>query len=143
MLILGRFGRGGLDILRCLAEGLRKKNYIPMIFDFNRPTDRNFTETIKTLVGLSRFVIFGLSGPSVPHELSAIVPHYKIPFVPILEVGNQPYSMYKDISEYPWVIKPIVKYQNIQSLFDLLEDRIIALAEVCLIERKKLMNELF
>ena len=143
VLILGRFGRGGLDILRGLAEGLRKKNYIPMIFDFNRPTDRNFTETIKTLAGLSRFVVFDLSGPSVPHELATIVPHYKIPFVPILEFGYQPYSMFKDISEYPWVIKPIVEYQNLQSLLDLLEERIIAPAEASLEKRKKLMKELF
>jgi uncharacterized protein YjbI with pentapeptide repeats len=143
VLLLGRFGKGGLEILRSLAEELRKKNYLPIIFDFDRPTDRNFTETIKTLAGLSRFVIFDLSGPSVPHELNAIVPHYKIPFVPILEVGNQPYSTYKDISEYPWVISPIVEYEDIDSLLEVLEDKIITPAEERHAERKKLMEKLF
>ena len=35
---------------------------------------------MKTLVGLSRFVIVDLSGPSVPQELYATVPHFKVPF---------------------------------------------------------------
>lgn len=141
VLILGRFGSGGLDILRGLAKGLRIRNYIPMIFDFDRPTDRNFTETIKILAGLSRFVVFDLSGPSVPHELASIVPHYKIPFVPILETGYKPYSMYKDISEYPWVIQPIVEYKNLTSLLELLDEKIITPAEECLEKRKKSLNE--
>ena len=36
---------------------------------FERPDNREFTETIMTLAGLSRFVIVELSGPSVPNEL--------------------------------------------------------------------------
>jgi hypothetical protein len=57
-----------------------------MIFDFDRPDSRNYTEMVKILVGLSRFVIVDLSGPSVPQELYATIPHFKIPFVPIGEV---------------------------------------------------------
>jgi hypothetical protein len=67
----------------------------------NLPTDRNYTETVKTLAGLARFVIVDLSGPSVPQELYATVPHFKIPFVPILEEARKPYAMAVDILEYP------------------------------------------
>jgi uncharacterized protein YjbI with pentapeptide repeats len=34
VLILGRFGGGGLDILHTLADRLREHEYIPIIFDF-------------------------------------------------------------------------------------------------------------
>ena len=68
VLLLGRFGGGGLEVLRAVAAELRKAKYLPMIFDFERPRDRNYTETVKTLVGLSRFVMVDLSGPSVPRN---------------------------------------------------------------------------
>src|SRR3989440_9945911 len=93
VLILGRFGGGGLEVLRAIAAKLREEHYLPIIFDFERPQDRNFTETVKTLTGLSRFIIADLSGPSVPQELYATVPHFKIPFVPIIEAGMRPYAM--------------------------------------------------
>ena len=89
-----------------MAAKLRAEQYLPIIFDFNRPENRNFTETIQTLVGLSRFVVVDLSGPSVPQELYATVPHYKIPFVPILLEGTTPYATFSDILGYPWVIQP-------------------------------------
>src|SRR5437588_6794510 len=82
VLILGRFSDGGLELLKSIAEKLREHQYLPMIFDFERPDTKDYTETVITLVGLSRFVIVDLSGPSVPHELYATVPHFSIPFVP-------------------------------------------------------------
>jgi hypothetical protein len=57
VLILGRFRKGGLTILRSIADKLRTEGYLPIIFDFDKPQARNFTETVKTLTGLSRFVI--------------------------------------------------------------------------------------
>ena len=74
VLLLGRFGGGGLEVLQAVAARLREAKYLPIIFDFDRPQDRNYTETVKTLVGLSRFIIADLSGPSVPQELYATVP---------------------------------------------------------------------
>ncbi|HEU5384115.1 MAG TPA: pentapeptide repeat-containing protein, partial [Ktedonobacteraceae bacterium] len=99
VLLLGGFGGGGLDVLQAVAARLREENYLPIIFDFDRPADRNYTETVKTLVGLSRFIIADLSGPSVPQELYATVPHFKIPFVPILEAGRRQFAMAVDLLE--------------------------------------------
>ena len=48
--------------------------YLPMLFDFKPSKSRDFTETVKTMVGLARFVIADLSGPSVLKELEATVP---------------------------------------------------------------------
>lgn len=106
VLLLGRFGGGGLEVLQAVAARLREAKYLPIIFDFERPRDRSYTETVKTLAGLSRFIIADLSGPSVPQELYATIPHYKIPFVPILEAGRKQFAMVADLLEYPWVVRP-------------------------------------
>jgi uncharacterized protein YjbI with pentapeptide repeats len=143
VLILGRFGGGGLEILHAIASKLREMQYLPIIFDFGRPQDRNYTETIKTLVGLSRFVIVDLSGPSVPQELYSTVPHFKIPFVPIIEGHRKVYSMFKDLLEYPWVVKPPFHFTNEKELLELLPDKIVEPAEEKCKERRKLLKELF
>lgn len=143
VLILGRFGGGGIEILRAVGEKLRELKYLPIIFDFDRPRERNFTETVKTLVGLSRFVIVDLSGPSVPQELYATVPHYKVPFIPIIELGLPSYAMFNDLLEYPWVIKPVVRFKDINDLIESLPPKVIAPAEKLHSERQELLKQLF
>lgn len=143
VLILGRFGGGGIEVLYAVADKLRGMNYLPIVFDFDRPKHRNLTETVKTLAGLSRFVIADLSGPSVPQELYATVPHFKIPFVPILEARNRPYAMFSDILEYDWVVKPIVEFDSIECLIKQLPSKIVKPAEKQHKKRQKLLRELF
>jgi uncharacterized protein YjbI with pentapeptide repeats len=143
VLLLGRFGGGGLEVLQAIAAKLREEQYLPIIFDFERPEDRNYTETVKTLAGLARFVIADLSGPSVPQELYGTVPHFKIPFIPIVEVSRRPYSMVADILEYPWVVRPPVTFATTDELLSLISSKIIAPAEERLQARQQLLNELF
>jgi len=143
VLILGRFGGGGLELLRSLGEGLRNSGYLPMIFEFTRPQDRTYTETIRTLAGLARFVVVDLSGPSVPQELYATVPHLKIPFVPILEKGRQQYSMFADLLEYDWMLKPVVEFESAADLLLTLPDKIISPAEKCVETRQAKLREIF
>ena len=143
VLILGRFGGGGIEVLRAVAEKLREMEYLPIIFDFDRPRGRTYTETVKTLAGLARFVVVDLSGPSVPQELYATVPHFKIPFVPILEKGKRPYAMFADILEFDWVVKPIVEFDSTESLIQNLPLMIVNPAEKRHKKRQKLLSELF
>jgi uncharacterized protein YjbI with pentapeptide repeats len=128
VLILGRFGGGGLAVLQAVAAKLRELGYTPMIFDFDRPQDRNYTETVQTLVGLSRFVIADLSGPSVPQELYATVPHYKVPFAPILEAGANRYAMFSDLREYDWVLAPF-RFASVDELIAALPEKVVDPAE--------------
>jgi uncharacterized protein YjbI with pentapeptide repeats len=80
VLILGRFTEERKKILDALRLELRNYNLLPIIFDFERPTNRDFTETIKILAGLSLFVIVDLTKPkAVPHELMAAVPDHQRP----------------------------------------------------------------
>src|SRR5262245_20257543 len=107
VLILGRFDGGGIEMLREIASKLREFKYLPIIFDFDRPKAHDYTETIKTLTGFSRFVIADLSGPSVPHELSEIIPSFKTPLIPIIESGRDIFATFPSLLAYPWVISPV------------------------------------
>ena len=109
VLLLGRFTPERKAILDALAEEIRRCGLIPLIFDFERSTARDFTETIRTLASLSAFVVADITNPkSSPLELQATVPDYQIPFVTILEAGEAPFSMFSDLwTKYPWVLDPI------------------------------------
>jgi len=119
----GRFGGDGLEALQAVAATLREEQYLPIVFDFDRPQDRSSTETIKTLAGLSRFMVADLSGPSVPQELYATISHFKIPFVPILEAGRKQFAMAADLLEYPWIVRPPVVFGSTDELVSLVSSK--------------------
>src|SRR5205823_5243257 len=81
ILILGRFSDPQRkSVLDGLREGLRNFDLLPIVFDFDCPTDKDYTETVQTLAGMSMFVIADLTSPkSTPLELEATVKHFKIP----------------------------------------------------------------
>ncbi len=56
-LILGRFTPERKAVLDAIRGELRRRNYLPMIFDFQKPGGRDFTETVVTLAHLARFII--------------------------------------------------------------------------------------
>jgi len=127
VLILGRFAIPERKaILDALKNKLREYNLLPIVFDFERPTDKDFTETIKTLVGISYFVIADVTNPkSSPLELQATIPDYQIPFVPIIQEGEQPFSMMADLQQkYSWVLNTRT-YDSIETLMKTLKPRII------------------
>jgi hypothetical protein len=63
VLILGRFTAERKALLDAIRNKLRELGYVPVMFDFDRPEQRDFTETIMTLAGLSRFVIADITNP--------------------------------------------------------------------------------
>jgi Pentapeptide repeats (8 copies) len=125
VLILGRFSPERKVVLDALRNGLRQRGYVPMLFDFEGVQDKTFTETIRVLAGLSRFIVADITNPkSAPLELQAIVPDYMIPLVPILQEGEKPFSMMKDLQQYDWVMA-IKTYRSVEQLIDNLEEKII------------------
>lgn len=127
VLILGRFAISERKaILDALRNKLREYDLLPIVFDFDRPTDKDFTETIKTLAGISYFVIADITNPkSSPLELQAVVPDYQIPFVPIIQEGESPFAMMVDLQKkYPWVL-PTRSYDSIETLMSALKPGII------------------
>jgi hypothetical protein len=109
VLILGRFTEERKVVLDAIADELRNNNFVPILFDFERSASRDFTETIKTLASLCLFVIVDITNPkSAPLELQAIVPDYQIPFIPIIQEGEEPFSMFNDLwTKYNWMLKPV------------------------------------
>ena len=98
-----------------------------MLFDFEKPTQRDFTETIKTLAGLSRFIIADITNPrSSPLELQAIIPDYMIPFVPIIQEDEKPFAMFQDLQQKygDWVLQ-VLKYDTADNLLDVLEKAVV------------------
>ena len=127
VLILGRFSIPERKlILDALRNKLREYDLLPIVFDFDRPTDKDFTETIKTLAGISYFVIADVTNPkSSPLELQAAIPDYQIPFVPIIQEGEFPFAMMVDLQKkYNWVLDTI-SYDSLDTLIDILKPHII------------------
>lgn len=127
VLILGRFGiPERQSILEAMRTKLREKGYLPIVFEFEKARERDFTETIKVLAGLSLFVIADITNPrSSPLELQATVPDYMIPFVPIIQAGEDPFSMFKDLQKkYRWVMD-VLRYDSESQLMDHFESKIL------------------
>ncbi len=126
VLILGRFTPERKAILDALRDELRRRNYIPILFDFEKPSHRDLTETISTLAHMARFVIADLTDArSLPQELTRIVPILpSVPVQPILLASNLEWAMYNDLTSYPWVL-PTLRYENEESLLAGLQAQII------------------
>ncbi len=130
VLILGRFTPERKATLDTLRNALRSHDYLPILFDFEKPSNRDFTETVSTLAHLARFVIADLTDPrSIPHELMAIIPRLlSVPVRPLLLGSQSEWAIFSDLTRFPQVIPPL-HYTNDAMLLGCLEGDIIAPAE--------------
>jgi hypothetical protein len=131
VLLLGRFTEGRMVVLERLREKLRSLGFVPMVFNFDKPETKDFSETVRLLCGLSKFVIVDITNPrSAPLELQATVPDYMVPFVPILQEGEKSFAMFVDLqNKYDWVLQPVIGYPSVDRLIEVLEDKIVRPAE--------------
>ena len=137
VLILGRFTDKRKAVLDALRDELRKRDYLPILFDFNVPATRDITETVSLLARMARFIIADLTDPSsIPKELEAIVPHLAVPVQPLLEGSARPYAMFKDYWKYDWVL-PVYRYEGLEQLLPKLPEKVIAPSE----EKVKALQE--
>lgn len=128
VLILGRFGEHK-PVLDAIREELRKRDYLPVLFDFDKPATRDITETMRTLAHLSRFIIADISDPSsIPLELQAVVPDLAVPVQPLLLSGQKEFSMFHTLRKHHWVL-PTHQYTDTADLLASLGDKVIAPAE--------------
>jgi len=130
VLILGRFTPEHKAVLDALRETLRTHGYLPILFDFEKPSSRDFTETVSILAHLSRFVIVDLTSPnSVPYELGTLVHQCIVPFQPILLEEQHEFAMLQDLRRrHDWFL-PTHTYRELDDLLASLEAKVVEPAE--------------
>jgi hypothetical protein len=130
VLILGRFTDERRAILDAMRDELRRRDYLPILFDFEKSTSRTTNETITLLARMARFVIADISDArSVLQELEGIVPHLSsVPVQPIIIAGQGEPGMLDSYRPYPWFL-PVHRYDTPVQLLADLSDRVIGPAE--------------
>jgi uncharacterized protein YjbI with pentapeptide repeats len=109
VLILGRFSDERKQVLDALREELRRHDYVPVIFDFDKPVDKSIADTVTTLARLARFVIADVTDPAwVTVEAQLIVRECRsIPFRLIKHESAAVPSPINDLrTEAPQLIRP-------------------------------------
>jgi uncharacterized protein YjbI with pentapeptide repeats len=130
VVILGRFSPERKTVLNAIREELRTRNYLPVVFDFEKPASRDLTESVSTLAHMARFVIADITDArSIPQELMAIAPNLpSVPVQPILLSSQREYGMFEHFRRYPWVLEPYL-YDDQNALMAVLNQKVIAPAE--------------
>lgn len=130
VLILGRFLPRRKRVLDRLAEALRARGKVAVIFDFPGPTDREVSDTVRFIAGMSQFIVVDMTkASSVPLELQATIPDLMVPVLPIIESGHTIFSMFSDLQRrYFWIQAP-VSYKDAEQLVRCVDEAIIVRAE--------------
>jgi hypothetical protein len=130
VLILGRFAERK-EILDALREELRKRNYSPVLFDFEKPASRDLMETVTLLARMARFIIADITdAKSIPAELERIVPDLpSVPIKPLMLRSDYEYPLFEHIKCYPWVLETYL-YDTREGLLAVLGEAVITPAEL-------------
>jgi hypothetical protein len=131
VLILGRFTDERKAVLDALREELRKRNYLPILFDFDKPTSQTTDETITLLARMSRFVIADISdAKSVLQELRAIVPDLpSVPVQPVITATQEEPGMFDFYRNRPSFLN-VHRYASQEQLIADLGEKVIRPAEL-------------
>jgi CHAT domain-containing protein len=133
VLILGRFSERRLRMLEVLKDKLAKhpKRYIPELFTYERPEDRDLIESIVAFGYLARFVIADITeATAVQAELQEISKVQSLAIVPIIANGEEEFTMFRsNISRRPNVVRPTLRYRDENDLKNKLDPKIVRPAE--------------
>ena len=126
-LILGRFTPERKIILDRLREELRNRHYVPIMFDFKKPKSRDTIETIRTLAGMSKFIVADLTdAKSVVQEMQAIVPDFpSVPVRFIIIKSQEKPGMFDHIRQFRSVVTGAFKYKNPEEVIKSIGDKIL------------------
>jgi hypothetical protein len=130
VLILGRFTPKRRAVLDAMREELRRRGYLPILFDFEKPGSRDLTETLSTLAHMARFVIADITdAKSIPQELERIVPGLpSVPVQPLIASSGYEPGMFEHFRRYPWVLEAH-QYNDVDDLLSALNEKVISPAE--------------
>ncbi len=118
--ILGRFTPERKPVLEALRTALRAKGYVPILFDFDKPSSQDLTETVSTLAHLSCFIIAELTDPNCsPYEVGTIAHNHVKPLQPLFQPSPaepHEFAMLRDL-------------RQLEDLLLSLQEKVIAPAE--------------
>jgi hypothetical protein len=139
VLILGRFGGKRGRLLEALRDELRKRNYLPVVFDLDGSGSKSVTGTLSLLAHMARFVIADISdAKSLLEELYLVVPDIpSLAVQPIIVSTQTEPSTFHLFDRYPWVLKTYAYDTEDQLIIDLGE-RVIRPVEDKFLELRSL-----
>jgi hypothetical protein len=101
------------------------------MFDFDKPSSKTMTDTVRLLAQMSRFIIVDLTDPaSAPYELGLLMAMNlrTTPLVPVIHRAQIPFAMFDDLAAERWVL-PLVHYRDTDELIKRLNPEIVQPAE--------------
>jgi hypothetical protein len=130
VLLLGRFTPERKAVLDAVRDVLRKRDYVPLMFDFEPIRNQTLTQTVSTLAHMVRFIVADVTlASSVPQELATVVPFLPmVPVQPILLATGRPWAMFPDLMMHASML-PLFRYQDMTHLLDSLDRYVIGPAE--------------
>jgi hypothetical protein len=136
VLILGRFTPERKAVLDAIRDELRRYDYLPIMFDFQKPEGRNYIETVSTLAHMARFVIADITDAKVVlQELERIVPNLpSVPVQPIVQSNTDISAVISDFVGHPSFLEQLYPYRDIADVKANLHSKIIQPAEAQLTE---------
>ncbi len=138
ILILGRFTVERKQLLDAIKSAFRSRGYLPIMFDFDKPSSRDNIETLSILAHMSRFVVADLTdAKSVLQELQRIVPSLpSVPIMPILAHSDNEPGMFDHFRQFRSVL-PIRRYESLVDLLESLDEFVIGPAQAYFEETHK------
>lgn len=130
VLVLGHFTSEHKGILDAIRDEIRKRDYLPVIFDFDKPSSHVFAKNISTLARMSRFIVADVTdAKSILQELEHIVQDIPpVPIMPFILRSDYESSLFESIRRFPWVLEPY-QYEDQAELIASIDEKIIVPAE--------------
>jgi uncharacterized protein YjbI with pentapeptide repeats len=124
VLILGRFTDPRKRVLDALRNAVRERDLVPIVFDFDRPSNRDLAETVRLLAHMARFILADLTDPSsVPHELADVVTGLpSVPVQPLILAGEPPYALFDSLRRRCHWVLDTHEYASGATLIEELDD---------------------
>jgi uncharacterized protein YjbI with pentapeptide repeats len=131
VLILGSFGPEEKPALDALRRELQAQGYVAIMFDFERPPERDYAEAVLTIAGMSRFIVADFSNAKeVRAEVAQAHSQYKrVPIIPIARTGaTLPITTLTNVF-LPDELRGLVRYDDLADLSAKIRPAIIDPAE--------------
>lgn len=130
VLVLGHFAPERKAVLDEIRNEIRKRDYLPIMFEFDKQSSHVLTKTISTLAHMSRFIVADITdAKSILLELEHIVPELpSIPIMPLILRSDYEFALFERIKRFPWVLEPF-QYDDQAELIASIGDQIIIPAE--------------